>query len=343
MLKYTLKRLINAFVVLFIIATATWFLIQLLPGSPIQNAEKLTNEQEALVEEQYGLSQPLPVQYAQYMVGLVRGDLGLSFVTAGKPVTEIIGERFPVSAFIGVQAILVGVTVGLGLGIISALKQGSIWDSSAALFAVLGVSTPDVVIAPLAQYVFGSKLEIFPIAFFESWWHSVLPSLVLSASIAAVVATFTRTEMLEVLGQDYVTLAKSKGLSRLSVVLRHVLRNSLIPLITILVPLTAALITGTLIVESVFSIPGIGELFVRAIFDSDYPVIMGTTMLFAVFFVLSYLVQDILYGIIDPRIRVVGATVVAASAGSGGDAGRGYGTGSSEDSGGDAASDVGRN
>jgi oligopeptide transport system permease protein len=134
----------------------------------------------------------------------------------------------------------------------------------------------------------------------------VLPSLILSTSIAAVVATFTRTEMLEVLGQDYVTLARSKGLSRLAVVLRHVLRNSMIPIVTIMVPLTAALITGTLIVETVFSIPGIGEQFVRSIFDSDYPVIMGTTMLFAVFFVASYLIQDILYGIIDPRIRVAG-------------------------------------
>jgi oligopeptide transport system permease protein len=197
--------------------------------------------------------------------------------------------------------------VGLLLGIISALKQNSIWDSGAAFLAVLGVSIPDFVLAPLAQYWLALKLGIFPIAFFESWWHSVLPSLVLSTSIAAVVATFTRTEMLEVLGQDYVTLARSKGLSRVAVVVRHVLRNSMIPIVTIMVPLTAALITGTLIVETVFSVPGIGEQFVRSIFDKDFPVIMGTTMLFAVFFVASYLIQDILYGIIDPRIRVAGS------------------------------------
>ena len=135
----------------------------------------------------------------------------------------------------------------------------------------------------------------------------MLPSLVLSSVIAAVVATFTRTEMLEVLGQDYVTLARSKGLSRVAVVVRHVLRNSMIPIVTIMVPLTAALITGTLIVETVFSVPGIGEQFVRSIFEKDFPIIMGTTMLFAVFFVASYLIQDILYGIIDPRIRVAGS------------------------------------
>jgi oligopeptide transport system permease protein len=306
MLKYILKRLVNAFVVLFIIATATWFLMQLLPGSPIQNAEKLTAEQEAQIEVQYDLDKPLLVQYALYMTGLVRGDLGNSFLYGGKPVTEIIMERLPVSAFLGTQAVVIGVVVGLLLGVIGALKQNTIWDSGTAFLAVLGVSVPDLVLAPLAQYWLGLKLGIFPIAFFESYWHSVLPSLVLATIISAVVATFTRTEMLEVLGQDYVTLAKAKGLSSSAVVLKHVLRNSMIPLITILVPLTAALVTGTLIVETVFSIPGIGEQFVRSIFDKDFPVIMGTTMLFAVFFVASYLIQDVLYGMVDPRIRVAG-------------------------------------
>jgi oligopeptide transport system permease protein len=307
MLRFALKRLINALVVLFLIATVTWFLMQLLPGSPIQNAEKLTNEQEAQVAAQYDLDKPLLVQYALYMGKMATGDLGNSYLYAGKPVTDVIFERLPVSAFLGTQAIIVGMVTGLVLGIVSALKQNTIWDSGAAFLAVLGVSVPDLVLAPLAQYWLGLKLGIFPIAFFDSWWHSVLPSLVLANVIAAVIATYTRTEMLEVLGQDYVTLAKSKGLDRLAIVVRHVLRNSMIPLITILVPLTAALVTGTLIVETVFSIPGIGEQFVRSIFDKDFPVIMGTTMLFSVFFVASYLIQDVLYGIIDPRIRVAGS------------------------------------
>jgi oligopeptide transport system permease protein len=306
MLKYTLKRLVNAVVVLFIITTVTWFLMQLLPGTPIQNPEKLTPEQEAQVEEQYNLDKPLPVQYALYMTGLLRGDLGNSYLYGGKPVTDIILERLPVSVFLGTQAIIIGLVVGLILGIVSALKQNSIWDGGAAFLAVLGVSVPDFVLAPLAQYWLGLKLGIFPIAFFESWWHSVLPSLVLSTVVAAVIATFTRTEMLEVLGQDYVTLAKAKGLSKLAVVLKHVLRNSMIPLVTIMLPLTAALVTGVLIVETVFSIPGLGEQFVRSIFEKDFPIIMGTTILFSVFFVASYLLQDILYGLIDPRIRVAG-------------------------------------
>src|SRR5918998_472983 len=306
MLKYILKRLVNAFIVLFIICTVTWFLMQLLPGSPIQNAEKLTDEQEAQVAAEYDLDEPLPVQYALYMTGIARGDLGNSYLYGGKPVTDVIMERLPVSMFLGAQAIVIGTVVGLLLGILGALKQNTIWDSGAAFLAVLGVSVPDFVLAPLAQYWLGLKLGIFPIAFFESWWHSVLPSLVLSTIVAAVIATFTRTEMLEVLGQDYVTLAKAKGLSRLAVVLRHVLRNSMIPLVTIILPLTAALVTGVLIVETVFSIPGLGEQFVRSIFEKDFPVIMGTTILFSVFFVASYLLQDILYGIIDPRIRVAG-------------------------------------
>jgi oligopeptide transport system permease protein len=304
MLKYTLKRLVNVLIVLFIVATATWVLMQLLPGSPIHNTEKLTNEAEAQIEAQYNLDEPLLVQYAAYMADMVRGDLGNSFQYGGRSVTSIIMERFPVSAFIGTQAIVIGLLVGLPLGIISALKRNSIWDSGAAFLAVLGVSIPDFVLAPLAQYFLAFKLGIFPIAFFESWWHSVLPSMVLATVIAAVVATFIRTEMLEVLGQDYVTLARSKGLSRAGVIVRHVLRNSMIPIVTIMVPLTAALLTGTLIVETVFSVPGIGEQFVRSIFEKDFPIIMGTTMLFAVFFVTSYLIQDILYGIIDPRIRV---------------------------------------
>src|ERR687893_2297422 len=306
MLKYMLKRLVNAVVVLFIIATTTWFLMQLLPGSPIQNAEKLTPEQEAQVAAQYNLDKPLPVQYALYMVGLAQGDLGNSYLYGGKPVTDVIFERLPVSMFLGFQAVFIGVVTGLVLGIVSGLKQNTVWDSGAAFLAVLGVSIPDLVLAPLLQYWLGLKLGIFPPAFFESWWHSVLPSIVLAIAIAAVVATFTRTEMLEVLGQDYVTLAKSKGLSRLAVVLRHVLRNSMIPLVTIMLPLTAALVTGVLIVETVFSIPGLGQQFVVSIFEKDFPIIMGTTILYSVFFVGSYLIQDILYGIIDPRIRVAG-------------------------------------
>jgi oligopeptide transport system permease protein len=222
-------------------------------------------------------------------------------------VTEIILERLPVSAFLGTQAVVIGVVVGLLLGVIGALKQNTIWDSGTAFLAVLGVSIPDHVLAPLAQYWLGLKLGLFPIAFFESWWHSVLPSLALSVFVVSTVARFVRTEMLEVMGQDYITLARAKGLSGLAVIIRHVLRNALIPIVTVLAPLTIYLVTGTLVVEQIFAVPGIGEQFVTSVFVNDYSMILGTSLFFSVLFILALLIQDISYGIIDPRIRVHGA------------------------------------
>jgi oligopeptide transport system permease protein len=173
--------------------------------------------------------------------------------------------------------------------------------------AVLGVSVPSFVLGPILQYWLGVKLGLFPIAFFESWWHSVLPSLAISVFVVSTVARFIRSEMLEVIGQDYVTLAKAKGLTNLAVILRHVLRNSLIPLVTVLAPLTVYLITGTLVIEVIFAVPGIGEQFVNSVRVNDYSMILGTTIFFSVLFVIAVLIQDILYGVIDPRIRVSGA------------------------------------
>jgi len=171
---------------------------------------------------------------------------------------------------------------------------------------VVGVSVPTFVLGPILQYWLGVKLGLFPIAFFESWWHSVLPSLALSVFVISTVARFIRSEMLEIMGQDYVVLAKAKGLSGLAVILRHVLRNSLIPLVTVMAPLTVYIITGSLVVEQIFQVPGIGEQFVLSVFVSDYSMILGTTLFFSVLFILALLIQDILYGIIDPRIRVSG-------------------------------------
>jgi oligopeptide transport system permease protein len=175
------------------------------------------------------------------------------------------------------------------------------------VIAVLGVSVPSFILGPILQYWLGVKLGLFPIAFFESWWHSVLPSLALAVFVISTVARFIRSEMLEVMGQDYTTLARAKGLSGLAVIVRHVLRNSLIPLVTVLAPLTIYIITGSLVVEQIFAVPGIGEQFVTSIFVSDYSMILGTTLFFSVLFILALLIQDIMYGMIDPRIRVSGA------------------------------------
>jgi len=306
MIRYVAKRVVYMFAALFIIVSVTWFISKLLPGTPFAD-QKLTPESRAQLFDKYGLDEPWPVQYGKYMLNVAQGDLGNSYYFQSKPVTEIILVRLPISAFVGIQAIVIGLIIGLVLGIIAALRHNSFWDSAATVLAILGVSVPSFVLGPILQYWLGVKLGWFPIAFFESWWHSVLPSLALSVFVIATVARFIRAEMLEVMGQDYTTLAKAKGLSGLAVVMKHVLRNALIPLVTVLAPLTIYIITGSLVVEQIFAVPGIGEEFVRSVVVSDYAMILGTTIFFSVLFILALLIQDILYGIIDPRIRVAGA------------------------------------
>jgi oligopeptide transport system permease protein len=306
MISYVARRLVYMIVALFVIISITFFISKLLPGTPFAD-DKLTPQTRQQLFEKYGLDEPLYVQYAKYMLNVAHGDLGNSFYYESQPVTKIILERLPVSMFIGVQAVLFGLVVGLVLGIVAALRHNTFWDTAAVAVAVLGVSVPTFVLGPILQYWLGLKLGLFPIALFESWMHSVLPSLALSVFVISTVARFIRSEMLEVMGQDYITLARAKGLSGLAVVVRHVLRNSLIPLVTVLAPLTIYLITGTLVVEQIFAVPGIGDQFVESVIVSDYTVILGTTIFFSVLFMLAFLLQDILYGIIDPRIRVSGA------------------------------------
>lgn len=306
MLRYVAKRLVLMALALFVIASVTFFISKLLPGTPFAD-EKLTPQIRAQLYEKYGLDEPIYVQYAKYMFNVVQGDLGNSFYFESRPVTTIILEQAPVSAFIGVQAVLFGLAVGLVLGIVAALWHNTIWDTLAVTVAVLGISIPSFVLGPILQYYLAVKLGWFPVAFFEGWMHSVLPSLAVSVFVVSTVARFVRSEMLEVYGQDYVTLAKAKGLSGLAVVMRHVLRNALIPLVTVLAPLTVALITGTVVVEVIFSIPGIGAQFVDAVRVNDYSMILGTALFFSFLFIGALLIQDILYGVIDPRIRVSGA------------------------------------
>jgi oligopeptide transport system permease protein len=306
MIRYVARRLVYMIVALFVIISITFFISKLLPGTPFAD-DKLTPQIRQQLFEKYGLDEPLYVQYAKYMVNVAQGDLGNSFYYESQPVNKIILERLPVSIFIGVQAVLFGLVVGLVLGIVAALKHNTLWDTGAVVVAVVGVSVPTFVLGPILQYWLGVKLGWFPVAFFESWQHSVLPSLALSVFVISTVARFIRSEMLEVMGQDYITLARAKGLSGLAVIVRHVLRNSLIPLITVLAPLTIYLITGTLVVEEIFAVPGLGDQFVESVVVSDYTVILGTTIFFSVLFMLALLLQDILYGVIDPRIRVSGS------------------------------------
>jgi len=306
MIRYVARRVVYMVAALFIIVSVTFFISKALPGNPWADP-KLTPEVRKQLYEKYGLDEPLYVQYAKYMANVAQGNLGNSFYFEGKSVSQLILQRLPVSAFIGIQAVIFGLVVGMVLGIVAALWHNTLWDTLAVVVAILGVSVPSFVLGPILQYWLGLKLGWFPIAFFESWIYSVLPSLALSVFVISTVARFIRTEMLEVMGQDYITLAKAKGLSGLAVILKHVLRNAMIPLVTVMAPLTIYIITGSLVVEQIFAVPGIGEQFVQSVLVNDYAMILGTTIFFSVLFILALLVQDILYGIIDPRIRVSGA------------------------------------
>lgn len=306
MLRYVTKRLVYMLITLFIIISVTFFISKLLPGTPFAD-DKLTPQIREQLFEKYGLDEPLYVQYAKYVWNVAQGDLGNSFYYESRPVTQMILQRAPVSMFVGVQAVIFGLVVGLVLGVVAALRHNTIWDTLAVVVAVIGIGVPNFVLGPLLQYWFGVKLGWFPIAFFESYRHSILPSLALSVFVISTVARFVRSEMLEVMGQDYVVLARAKGISNVAVIVRHVLRNALIPLITVLAPLTIYLITGSLVIEQIFAVPGIGEMFVQSVFVNDYAMILGTTIFFSALFIVALLIQDILYGVVDPRIRVSGA------------------------------------
>jgi oligopeptide transport system permease protein len=308
MTRYILKRIFYMVITLFIIATVSFFLMKLLPGSPLNAENKLSDEQKEIILDKYGLNDPIPVQYVRYMAGLVQGDLGISFEFDSTPVTKIIVDRIGPSAQLGAQAMLVGVILGVLLGLIAAIYHNGFLDYTSTVFAVLGTSVPSFVFAGLLQWVFAVNLDWFPVALWEdgAFEYTVLPTIALMIFPMATCARFVRTEMLEVLNSDYILTARAKGLSQAAVVFKHGLRNALIPLITVIGPMAVSLMTGTLVIEQIFAIPGIGEQFVSSINTLDYPTIMGTTLFYSALFVAIILVIDLLYGVIDPRIRITG-------------------------------------
>src|SRR5699024_5219359 len=247
----------------------------------------------------YGLDKPVAVQYFTYVGNLLKGDLGLSFQHEGRTVTNIISTRVGPSVLIGFQAIILGFILGLGLGVISALKHNTIYDYGSVFLAVIGMSIPNFVFAALKQYFIGVKLGWLPVAIWKGYSHSIMPTIALSVMVIATVARFIRTEMLEVLGQDYVLTARAKGLSEVVVIIKHVLRNALIPVVTVVGPLAVSIMTGTLVVEKIFAVPGLGEQFTLSILVDDYSVIMGVTLFFSTSFIFIILVVDILYVLLD--------------------------------------------
>ncbi|EKE5667593.1 ABC transporter permease [Listeria monocytogenes] len=306
MVKYTLKRVLYMLITLFIIASVTFVLMKFLPGTPYRNQEKLSDEQIHMMNEKYGLNDSIPVQYLNYMTGLVKGDLGVSFQLDNRPVSEILSALIGPSVQLALEAMAFGVIFGVLLGVIAAMYQNRWPDYTSTFIAILGKSVPSFVFATVLQYWLGAKLQIFPVAGWGTFADTILPAFALAMFPLATAARFMRTELIDVFASDYVLLAKAKGNSRTEVAVKHAIRNALIPLITVLGPLSVALMTGSLVIENIYSIPGIGSQFVSSIQTNDYPVIMGTTILFAVMLVFVILVVDILYGLIDPRIRVSG-------------------------------------
>ena len=305
MTKYVLKRLCYMFVSLFIVITITFFLMKLMPGSPF-NDTKLNAQQKEILNEKYGLNDPVALQYVNYLKNVVTGDFGNSFQYHNMPVWDLVKPRLIPSMEMGITAMVIGVVLGLVLGVAAATKQNTWVDYTTTIISVIAVSVPSFVLAVLLQYVFAVKLEWFPVAGWEGFSTAILPSLALSATVLATVARYIRAEMIEVLRSDYILLARAKGNSTLKVLFGHALRNALIPIITIIVPMLAGILTGTLTIENIFGVPGLGDQFVRSITTNDFSVIMATTILFSTLFIVSIFIVDILYGVIDPRIRVQG-------------------------------------
>ena len=303
-LKYVLKRVFFMVITLWLIATITFFLMQLLPGTPYTNQERLSPETIAMLNKQVGLDKPVIVQYGIYLSNLLQGDFGISFQFKNQPVANLLAGRVGPSLQLGLQAIIFGTVFGTILGTISAMKQNTWADTSSTLIAILGRSIPNFVFAVLLQYIFAIKLHVLPIAKWDGFMYTILPTIALAMSPLADSARFIRTEMVEVLHSDYVELARAKGLSRWEIAFKHGLRNSLIPLLTLLGPLAVALMTGSWVVENIFAIPGIGEQFVKSITTNDYPTIMAVTILYSFMLIFVILVVDLLYGLVDPRIRV---------------------------------------
>ncbi len=306
MAKYIGKRLVYMLLSLWMIVTATFFFMRIAPGNPFASEKKLPPEIEANLNAHFGLDKPWYAQYWEYHVRIVNWDFGPSFKYKSQTVNDLINEGFPVSFLLGMEAIFIAVAVGVLLGIIAALKHNRWPDYTAMIVAVLGISVPSFIMASFLQYFLAIKMGIFPVARWESFMHSVLPAVALASTPMAFIARLTRSSMLEVLANDYIKTAKSKGLSRGVITVKHTIRNALLPVVTYMGPLTAGILTGSFVIERIFGIPGLGAHFVTSINNRDYTVIMGVTVFYSILLLVSILLVDIAYGIIDPRIKLAG-------------------------------------
>ena len=309
MLQYFAKRLVLGLITIWFIASATFFGMHAVPGDPLASDKAMTPQIRANLEAKYGLDQPLAAQYLIYLSNIAEGDFGISYTQENRSVNDIIREHFPISATLGILAIVFAGLGGVLWGALTALYRNRWPDVVIMFLVILGISVPSFVVAAISQWslvglnlTFGTT--ILPVGGWGSVWHMLVPALVLGLSTMAYLTRLMRSSMLEVVGTDYIRTAKAKGLPPTQIFSRHQLRNAILPVVTVLGPAIAGITTGGFVVEIVFAIPGLGRYFVQAIQQLDYTVIMGTTVFYGAFLVFMVILVDLLYGLIDPRVRV---------------------------------------
>ena len=303
MVKYILKRVAILLITLWVVVSLSFFLMHVMPGTPYNNP-KLTDEMIALMNKQYGLDKPVWQQYLTYLWNVLHGDFGTSYQSINQPVSRLISQRLGVSIQLGVQALVIGFIAGILVGAASARNKNNWIDGVLSVISTLGISVPSFIIVLFLLVLLGFKWSLFPLAGWGTFAQTVMPSLALAIPVFAQVTRFFRGQMIETLSSDYIQLATAKGLTKRQVTRKHAYRNSMIPVLTLVGPMAANLLTGSALIEQIFSIPGIGQQFVTSIPAKDYPVIMGTTIVYAMMLMVAILVTDIATSIVDPRVRL---------------------------------------
>ncbi|THB78596.1 MAG: oligopeptide ABC transporter permease OppB [Desulfobulbaceae bacterium] len=306
MLSYALRRLGSAIPTLFIIITVAFFMMRLAPGGPFDREKQLPPEIEANILKAYNLDKPIHLQYLDYMKNILRGDFGPSYKYLDFTVNDLILTGFPVSMRLGLYAITIAIVIGVTAGTIAALKQNSLFDYLVMGVAMTGIAIPNFVMAPLLALVFGVYLSILPVAGWGggAFKYQILPVITLALPQVAYIARLTRGSMVEIMNSNFIRTARAKGLSEKIVVVRHALRGGLLPVVSYLGPATAAVITGSVVIESIFDVPGIGRYFVNGALNRDYPVVMGVVIFYAILIIVLNLIVDLVYGFFDPRVKV---------------------------------------
>ena len=304
MLVFLLRRVLLGIPVLIAVATLTFIIMHSVPGGPFDNDKILPPAIIANIEAKYHLDEPIEIQYLLYLKQIIQGDLGPSYKYIGRDVSDILRDTFPVSFILGMCAVMVVLGFGIPAGVISAYWKNSLLDRSVLLFAAMGISVPSFVLGAVSIWIFSHHWHLLPPALWEGPKYMILPALALGAGFAGYIARLTRTTVLDVLASDYIRTARAKGLSEFKILLRHVLKNSIYPIVSVMGPLTAGLVTGSFVIEFIFSIPGMGRFFITAVTNRDYPLIMGVTLVYAVLIVTANIIVDMIYGWLDPRVSV---------------------------------------